>query len=76
VRKAAEKWEPPVKGSKRRKKRVDPTVEGTLAHYVSVFITPVVDGNRMINDTYNRNVNINDVFRPSWETLNAWLYIR
>jgi hypothetical protein len=52
----------------------DPTVEQLLPHWVSVFITPVIDGTRKVNDTYNRTVNINDVFRPSWHTLNVWLY--
>jgi hypothetical protein len=52
----------------------DPTVKQLLLHWVSVFITPVIDGTRKINDTYNRTININDVFRPSWHTLNVWLY--
>jgi hypothetical protein len=52
----------------------DPIVEGLLPYYISVFITPVIDGTRKVNDIYNCTVNINDVFRPSWQTLNDWLY--
>jgi hypothetical protein len=77
VRKAAEKWEPPVKGSKRQKKKLILQLNAPWhTRYVSAFITPAIDGTRKVNDTYNRTVNINDVFRPSWENLNAWLYIR
>jgi hypothetical protein len=77
VRKAAEKWEPRVEGSKRQKKKLILQLKAPWhTRYVSAFITPVIDGTRKVNDTYNRTVNINDVFRPSWENLNAWLYIR
>jgi hypothetical protein len=58
----------PVQASKNKTETplpFDPIVEGLLPHYVSVFITPVIDGTRKVNDTYNRTININDVFRPS-----------
>jgi hypothetical protein len=67
----------PVRAPKNKTKTplpFDPTVEQLLPHWVSVFITPVIDGTRKVNDTYNRTVNINNVFRPSWHTLNVWLY--
>jgi hypothetical protein len=52
----------------------DLIMEQLLLYWVSVFITFVIDGTRKVNDTYNRTVNINDVFRLSWHTLNVWLY--
>jgi hypothetical protein len=40
----------------------DLIIEGILLYYVLVFITLIINNNRKINNTFNRNININDMF--------------
>ncbi len=40
----------------------DPIVEGVFAHYILIFITPIINSNYKINNTFNRSLNINNVF--------------
>jgi hypothetical protein len=41
----------------------DLIIEGILLYYVLIFITLIIDSNRKNNDTFNRTININDMFR-------------
>jgi hypothetical protein len=47
----------------------DLIVEGAFVHHISIFITLIIDGNRKINDTFNRSLNINDMFQPPYPEL-------
>jgi hypothetical protein len=58
----------PVRASKNKPEiplLFDLIIEDLLPHYISVFITPIINGTRKVNNTYNRTVNINDMFRLS-----------
>ena len=40
-------------------------MKGKLVYYILVFIMLIINGNRKINNTFNYNVNINNMFRLS-----------
>jgi hypothetical protein len=40
----------------------DLIIESVFVYYVSIFITLIINNNRKINDTFNYNLNINDMF--------------
>jgi hypothetical protein len=41
----------------------DLIIEGILLHYISIFITLIIDSNCKNNDTFNHIININNMFR-------------
>ena len=52
----------------------DPSHEGKLPHRVSIYITPVIDGNHKEEDVVLNNIDINDPFRASLDDLYTNIY--
>jgi hypothetical protein len=43
----------------------DLIIESVFVYHVLIFITFIINNNHKINDTFNHNLNINDMFRLS-----------